>query len=145
MNTDDQFTPRPIAAWFIIAAVASLLFMGFGVVSFVMHIFADPSAMPLDQRAAYLAEPLWVKIAYGVAVFAGLAGAILLVMRRKAAEWLLLLSLIAVLIWLAGLILVTPLRENMSANDLLVAMVVSALTWTIYWFARHSRQRGWLR
>jgi hypothetical protein len=53
--------------------------------------------------------------------------------------------LIAVLVWLAGLVLVTPLRESMSANDLLVAIIVSALTWTIYWFARHSRQRGWLR
>jgi hypothetical protein len=110
-----------------------------------MHIFADPNAMPLDQRAAYLAEPPWVKIAYGVAVFAGLGGTVLLVMRRRLGEWALLVSLVAVLIWLAGLILVTPLRENMSANDLLVAMVVSALTWTIYWFARHSRQRGWLR
>ena len=145
MDSDERFTPRPVAAWFIIAAVASLLFMGFGVVSFVMHVFADPNAMPLDQRAAYLAEPAWVKIAYGLAVFAGLAGTILLVMRRRLGEWALLVSLIAVLIWLAGLILVTPLRENMSANDLLVAMVVSALTWTIYWFARHSRQRGWLR
>jgi hypothetical protein len=145
MDSDDRFTPRPIAPWFIIAAVASLLFMGFGVVSFVMHIFADPNAMPLDQRAAYLGEPPWVKIAYGVAVFAGLGGTVLLVMRRRLGEWALLVSLVAVLIWLAGLILVTPLRENMSANDLLVAMVVSALTWTIYWFARHSRQRGWLR
>jgi len=142
---DDEYSPRPIAAWFIIAAVASLLFMGFGVVSFLMHLFADPNSMPLDQRAAYLAEPVWVKIAYGVAVFAGLGGAILLVMRRRLAEWTLLVSLIAVLIWLAGLILVSPLRENMSANDLLVAIVVTALTWTIYWFARHSRQRGWLR
>jgi hypothetical protein len=110
MDTDERFTPRPIAAWFIIAAVASLLFMGFGVVSFFMHVFAGPNAMPLDQRAAYLAEPVWVKIAYGVAVFAGLGGAILLVMRRRLAEWALLVSLIAVLIWLAGLILVTPLR-----------------------------------
>jgi hypothetical protein len=142
---DDEYSPRPIAAWFIIAAVASLLFMGFGVVSFLMHLFADPNSMPLDQRAAYLAEPVWVKIAYGVAVFAGLGGAILLVMRRRLAEWALLVSLIAVLIWLAGLILVSPLRENMSANDLLVAIVVTALTWTIYWFARHSRQRDWLR
>jgi hypothetical protein len=142
---DDEYSPRPIAAWFIIAAVASLLFMGFGVVSFLMHLFADPNSMPLDQRAAYLAEPVWVKIAYGVAVFAGLGGAILLVMRRRLAEWALLVSLSAVLIWLAGLILVSPLRENMSANDLLVAIVVTALTWTIYWFARHSRQRDWLR
>ena len=144
METDDRFTPRPIAAWFIIAAVASLLFMGLGVVSFVMHIFADPNSMTLEQRTAFLAEPTWVKVAYGIAVFAGLGGAILLVMRRRLAEWALLVSLVAVLIWLAGLIRVTPLRENMSANDLLVAMVVTALTWTIYWFGRHSRQRGWL-
>ena len=64
--------------------------------------------------------------------------------RRKEAEWVLLLSLVAVLVWLGGLILVTPLRESMSANDLLIALVVTALTWTIYWFGRHSRQRGWL-
>jgi len=48
-------------------------------------------------------------------------------------------------VWLAGLLLVAPLRESMSANDLIVALVVTALTWTVFWFARHSRQRGWLR
>ena len=69
----------------------------------------------------------------------------MLVMRRRAAEWLLLISLLAVLVWLAGLLLVAPLRESMSANDLIVALVVTALTWTVFWFARHSRQRGWLR
>jgi positive regulator of sigma E activity len=58
---------------------------------------------------------------------------------------LLLVSLVAVLVWLAGLMLTPGVRENMSANDLLVAIVVVALTWTIFWFARHSRQREWLR
>ncbi len=142
---DERFTPRPIAAWYMVAAIASLLFMGLGCVSFLMHVFASPSEMSLDQRNAYAAEPLWVTVAYGVAVWAGLAGAVLLVMKRKAAEWALLASLIAVLVWFAGLILVAPLREAMSANDLLVAIVVTALTWTVYWFARHSRRRGWLR
>jgi hypothetical protein len=142
---DDQYSPRPIAGWFIVAAVASLLFMGLGVLAFVMHVLADPDSLPLDQRAAYLAEPVWVKIANGVAVVAGLGGAVLLVMRRRFAEWALLVSLVAVLVWLAGLVLVSPLRDNLSANDLIVAIVVTALTWTIYWFARHSRQRGWLR
>jgi hypothetical protein len=142
---DDQYSPRPIAGWFIVAAVASLLFMGLGVLAFVMHVLADPDSLPLDQRAAYLAEPVWVKIANGVAVVAGLGGAVLLVMRRRFAEWALLVSLVVVLVWLAGLVLVSPLRDNLSANDLIVAIVVTALTWTIYWFARHSRQRGWLR
>lgn len=142
---DEHYAPRPIAGWYMPAAVASLLFMGLGCVSFLMHVLADPNALPLDQRAAFAAEPLWVTTAYGVAVLVGLGGGVLLVMKRKAAEWALLVSLIAVLVWLAGLILVAPLREAMSANDLLVAIVVAALTWTVYWFARHSRQRGWLR
>lgn len=141
---DEQYKPQPVARWFTVAAIASLLFMGLGCISYLMHVFANPAAMPLDQRAAFDAEPAWVTGAYAVAVWGGLAGAILLLLRKKAGEWLLLLSVAAVLVWLTGLVLVTPLRENMSANDLLVAMVVAALTWTIYWFARHSRQRGWL-
>ncbi len=142
---DDRFNPRPVASWFIVAAVGSLLFMGLGCISYLMHVLADPTSLPLDQRAAFEAEPAWVTAAYAVAVWVGLAGSILLVMRRRAAEWLLLLSLLAVLVWLAGLLLVAPLRESMSANDLIVALVVTALTWTVFWFARHSRQRGWLR
>ncbi len=142
---DDRFNRRPVATWFIVAAVGSLLFMGLGCVSYLMHVLADPAGLPLDQRAAYEAEPAWVTAAYAVAVWVGLAGSILLVMRRRAAEWLLLISLLAVLVWLAGLLLVAPLRDSMSANDLIVALVVTALTWTVFWFARHSRQRGWLR
>jgi hypothetical protein len=142
---EERFAPRPVAAWFMVAAVASLLFMGLGCISYLMHVLANPAAMPLDQRAAYEAEPVWVTGAYAVAVWVGLAGAIFLLLKNKIAEWLLLVSLVAVLVWLAGLVLVSPLRESMSANDLIVAMIVAALTWTIYWFARHSRQRGWLR
>jgi len=142
---DDRFTPRPVAGWFMIAAVASLLFMGLGCVMYLMHVFADPNALPLDQRAAFAAEPAWVTGANAVAVWVGLVGAVLLLMKRKVAEWALLVSLVAVLVMIAGMLVVAPLREAMSANDLIVALVVAALTWTIYWFARHSRQRGWLR
>ena len=142
---EHHHTPRPVAGWFMPAAVASVLFMGLGCIMYLMHVLADPNTLPLDQRAAYEAEPAWVTAVNAIAVWVGLVGAILLVLRRKFAEWVLLASLIAVLVWLAGLIVVGPLRESMSANDLLVAIVVTALTWTIYWFARHSRQRGWLK
>jgi hypothetical protein len=142
---DEHHHPRPIAGWYMPAAVASVLFMGLGCIIYLMHVLADPNSLPLDQRVALEAEPTWVTGANAIAVWVGLVGAVLLVMKRKIAEWVLLVSLVAVLIWLAGLIVVGPLRESMSANDLLVAIVVTALTWTIYWFARHSRQRGWLK
>ena len=142
---DETYAPQPIAGWYTPAAIAALLFMGLGCIMYLMHVFADPATMPLDQRTAYEAEPTWVTAAFAVAVWIGLAGTILLVLKRRLAEAAMLVSLIAVLIWLAGLLIVSGLRENMSANDLLVAIGVTAVTWTIFWFARHSRQRGWLR
>lgn len=142
---DERYTARPIAGWYMVAAIASLLFMGLGCVAYLSHVLADPNSLPLDQRAAYAAEPAWVTGAYAVAVWVGLAGTVLLVLKRKLAEWALLVSLVAVLVWFAGLLVVAPLRNAMSANDLLVAIVVTAVTWTIYWFARHSQQREWLR
>ncbi|WP_309662085.1 hypothetical protein [Sphingomonas sp.] len=142
---DEEYKPRPVAGWYLPAAVAAMLFMALSCIMYLMHVLADPAAMPLEQRAAYEAEPLWVLSANAIAVWIGFAGTVLLVMRKKLAEALMMVSLAAVLVWLAGLLLVTNLRENMSANDLIVALVVTALTWTIFWFARHSRQRQWLR
>ena len=142
---EKHYSPRPIAGWFMPAAVASLLFMGLGCVAYLTHVLADPNNLTLDERAAYLAEPAWVTGANAVAVWVGLAGTVLLVMKKKLAEAVLGVSLAAVLVWLAGLLVVAPLRNSMSANDLIVALAVTALTWTIFWFARHSRQRHWLR
>ena len=52
---------------------------------------------------------------------------------------------VAVAVWFAGLLLISPVRDALSTNDIAVAAVVTIITWTIYGFARHSRQRGWLR
>ncbi len=142
---DKEFAPRPVAGWFMPAAVASLLFMALGCIMYLMHVMADPAAMPLDQRTAYEALPMWVNGAFALSVWVGAAGTLLVLLRKKLAEPLLLVSLAAALVWLAGMLLTTAVRENMSANDLLVAIVIVALTWTIFWFARHSRQREWLK
>ena len=136
---------QPIARWYLIGAIASLLFMGLGCAIYVMHVTADPAALPLDQRAAYAAEPAWVTALNAVAVWVGLIGAVLLVMKRRLAETLLLVSFIATLLWLAGLLLVPALRNALSTNDVAVAVIVTLIIGTIWSFGRHSRQRGWLR
>jgi hypothetical protein len=136
---------QPIARWYLIGASASLLFMALGCAIYVMHVTADPAALPLDQRAAYAAEPAWVTALNAVAVWVGLIGAVLLVLKRRLAEALLLVSFLATLVWLAGLLLVPALRDALSTNDVAVAVIVTLITGTIWSFARHSRQRGWLR
>jgi hypothetical protein len=136
---------QPIARWYLIGAIVSVLFMALGCAIYVMHVTADPAALPLDQRAAYAAEPAWVTALNAVAVWVGLIGAVLLVLKRRLAEALLLVSFLATLVWLAGLLLVPALRDALSTNDVAVAVIVTLITGTIWSFARHSRQRGWLR
>ena len=142
---DERFTPRPIAGWYIPAAVASLLFMLLGCVVYAMHILTDPATLPLDQRVMFEAEPRWVTTALGVSAAVGAAGAVMLLLRRKAAVRILLVSLVGAIIWCVGLFAAPRLRDLLSTNDVAVVIVAMLLTWTIYWFARHSRQRGWLR
>ncbi|HEX6603431.1 MAG TPA: hypothetical protein VF027_00950 [Sphingomicrobium sp.] len=142
---DDRYAPQPLARWYMAAAVASLLFMLLGCAVYLMDVMANPADLPLDKRAALDAQPMWVIGANAVAVWGGALGALLLVLRRRMAETLLLVSLIAVIAWLAGLLLVPRLRDALGTDDIAIAIVVTLIVWTIYWFARHSRQRGWLR
>lgn len=141
---DDPYAPRPLAGWYMPAAIISLLLLILYCSGLVMDLTIDPATLDPDQRALTEAEPVWVFGATLVAGAAGLIGTILLVIRRRQADPAMLVSLIAILVWLAG-VLVSPMREILSTNDLVIVIAVVAIIWTIYWFARHSRQRGWLR
>ena len=144
--TDDRFSPRPVAGWYMPAAILSLLLVAGAVAIYVTrHLLVDPASLPLDVRAVYEAIPGWMDGLAAAALATGLLGTLALVARRKLAQSLLLTSLISALGWLAGLVAVPALREAISANDLAVAIAIAAVSWTIFWFARHSRQRGWLR
>ncbi len=143
--TDRRFSPQPVARWYMVGAIASLLFMAAACAMYGLHVAANPQSLPVDQRTVFEAEPLWVRSAFGLGAIAGLVASAMLVLRRKLAQPLMLISLIAMIAWLAGLLLVPGLRDVITTNDIAVAIVVAAIDWTIFWFARHSIQRGWLR
>ena len=143
--TDERYSPRPVASWYMIAAIAAFVFMAAACGFYIAQVTADPASLPLDQRTAMEAQPWWLTGAYAAAVWSGLAGSLMLLFRRKLAQPLLLISVAATAVWVAGLVLVPGVRQTISANDLAVAVIIAAVVWTIFWFARHSEQRGWLR
>ena len=142
---DELHAPQPVAAWYPIAAFVSLAIMALGCVGLVMHLLTDPATLPLDQRALYEAEPGWVLAVSAIGFIAGLIGGLLLLMKRAAAERVMLSSLVAMVVWLAGMFGTADFRNLLSTDEIAVLIAILAITWTIYWFARHSRQRGWLR
>jgi hypothetical protein len=91
------------------------------------------------------AMPVWQTAVYATAVWSGLAGAILLLMRRRLAVPVLLLSLVGAVGTFLPFAAVPAVRELATESDAVAAIIVIALCLSSYWFARYSQQRGWLK
>ncbi len=131
--------------WFMAAAIAALLWELLGCAMYILQVTADRATLPIDQRAMWEATPTWMIGAYAVAVWLGLAGAVLLAMRRRFAEPVLLGSLVAVVVQFSGLLLVPALRDRTPADAWLLPIVIVAVSYAIWHFARRARASGWLR
>ena len=137
--------PSHVPAWFWIAAVAALLFELLGCFMFYAQITVDPGTLPIDQRAMWDASPPWISVAYGIAVGVGLIGAVLLLMRRRLAEPVLLISLVAVAVQFGGVLLVPAIREVTPSAAYNLPIAIFVVCYGIWMLSRVARKRGWLR
>lgn len=142
---DDSSTTTPAPAWFAGAAIAAVLFEAFGAYSYLVHVLGDPMTLPIDQRDLVLAMPTWMNAAFALAVWSGLAGALLLVPRRRLAQPLLLLSLVAAVVQFAALLVVPKLRNLIGSDDLFVPFLILVACYAIWHLAWQARRSGWLR
>jgi len=143
---DNESTGKgSVPTWFWVAAVLALLFEAAGCFMYLAQVSADRATLPLDQRAMWDATPTWMVTAYAIAVWVGLAGAALLLMRRKLAVPLLLVSLIAVIVQFSGLFLVPQLRQTVPGTALAGPIVIVVGCYLIFHLARLAGRRGWLR
>lgn len=136
---------RAVPAWFWIVAGLGLLFEAFGCLMYWTQVSADPATLPIDQRAMQEAMPVWMTAAYGVAVWVGLAGIVLLLLRHRHATTLLLVSLIAVIVQFGGILLVPDLREMLPPDAYAGPIAITLVAYGLWHFSRYARKRGWLR
>ena len=141
---DDRSVPAA-PGWFKFAAIGALLWEVLGGALIAMQAATDPADLPRDQQAIWNATPLWMNAAWGFAVALGLAGAVLMLMRNRRAEPLLLLSFLGTLVQFSGLLVVPELRALVASDDLLAPFVVILVCYGIWHMARHARRSGWLR
>ena len=143
---DEQVTgAQSVPAWFWAAAGLALLFEAFGSYMYIAQVSADRATLPLDQRAMWDATPMWMVAAYAIAVWVGLVGAGLLLLRRKLAVPVLLVSLLAVFVQFSGLFLVPQLRQTVPDTALAAPIAILVICYAIFQLARLAHKRGWLR
>ena len=139
--TDYSSNKPPV--WFWIIAVIALIWNGLGVLAYLAQAFATDemiAAMPAEQQAEFLVEyPAWYTAAFAMAVFCGALGSIALLIRKKWATVLFIVSFLAAIVQHAYLYSTV---ENMSlAMPIMIIVVCAALIW----FATMSASKGWIK
>jgi hypothetical protein len=134
--------------WYWVVAGVAALWMLIGVGAWVADLMTDEqtaAGFTDAQRQLYLSRPAWLFAVYAVAVFAGLAGAVGLLLRRSWATAVLAVSLAAIVVQFGYTFLVLPALELLGASALGFPLTVFLIGAALLWFAARSRARGWLR
>lgn len=137
---------RPL--WFRLVALLLVLWGVMGVVACIQQIRLGADAMPdatAYDRALYAGLPVWYDWVYAVAVGAGLAGALALLLGRRVAQPLFLISLVAVLAQFGYLFATTDIIAAKGVWTVYFPLLIVAVVLIEIWLAGMARRRGWLR
>ena len=147
--SDDNHTgvaATEVPIWYWVVAIGALLFESLGCFLFLGEVRLTPeqiAMLPLDEAALLGAKPDWYYAAFGAAVFVGLLGSLGLLLRRRWAEPLLLISLVAVVIQFSAIFIVPEMRV-VTSDALLGPIIIFVICYGIFMLSRLARRRGWL-
>ena len=141
----DVTDARP-PVWFWIVAVLGLLWELFGVAMYLMQVGVLPNSTEMSEAERSLMEssPALVTALFAIGVFAGALGALGLVLRKRWARPLLILSLIAVILQFGGWLLATDAIALIGPSVFVMPAVIVAVAILLVWVATIGVRRGWL-
>jgi hypothetical protein len=123
-------------AWLRIVAALGLIWNCIGVFAYLatVGVVKAGGGMPMAQM------PAWVTGAFAISVFGGLLGCLGLLLLRRWAKLLLLLSFLALLlqdVWKFGI-------YSGPADNLPLTAAVNLIAIVLVWLAYSADSRGWL-
>jgi hypothetical protein len=136
------------ATWFWVVSVIALLWNLMGVMAYVMHVTMTPealNALPAQERALYTDVPLWATAAFAVAVWGSTLGCILLLIRRKLATPVFVISFIAILLQMIHSVFISNSIAVYGPGGLVMPIMVLVIGLYLIVFSRQAASKGWLR
>lgn len=138
-------TNKPTSTFWIISAMA-LLWNISGVVAYLGQAYMTDEvlrALPEADQAYYNNVPAWVTGAFAIAVFTGVFACVGLLMRKKWATTLFIVSLIAVIAQFIYNFFIQTFME-VSGNKMISPIVIIFIALFLVWFSRKSEKEGWI-
>lgn len=144
--TDLSSNKPPI--WFWIVSVLALVWNAMGVNAYLQQAYdteAHRSQYTAEQLQAMAEQPSWYTAAFAIAVFAGTLGCIALLIRRKIAKPLFILSLIAVLVQLYHNLIMTSAIQDAGTFGMVMAIMIPIIAILLIMLAKKAASNGWIK
>jgi uncharacterized membrane protein len=128
----------PTSFWVI--AVLGLLWNSFGAYLYLMARFDPETALAGADPAMrdYVAnQPIWANLGYGLGIWGSFLGSAAMVIRKKAAVWLFLFSLVGAAISHLG-------QAMAGVIPIGLAVMIMAVIAFLWWYCRRSTEQGLL-
>lgn len=134
--------------WFYALAVVALLWNLMGVAAYVGQMTMSDEVMAAlseAERALYETQPAWAVGAFALAVFGGALGSLLLLLRRRLAEPVLIASLVGIVVQFVYNFFIAKTMAIYGPGAVIMPVMVIAIGVALVLLARHARAAGWLR
>lgn len=133
--------------WFWVVSVIALLWNLMGVSQYLLQAYMPIEAleqMSQAERELYEGQPAWVTAAFAIAVFGGLLGSIALLLRKKWAKTLFIVSLVAAVVQFAHWLFMTNSVEVYGPQTYLMPILVISIGVYLVLFSKKGIVKGWL-
>jgi hypothetical protein len=126
---------------FWIISVVTLIFNVMGVINYFVQMNADSLAsFPESYRPIIEDRPAWATAAFAIAVFGGSLGCLLLLLRKSAASYVFIVSLLGVIVSMMHIFNVAGLSSFEVWMGVLMQLVVTAF---LIWYSKLTESKGW--
>jgi surface polysaccharide O-acyltransferase-like enzyme len=132
--------------WVLFVGAALLLWNLAGASMFVLDMMkspADIAALPQDQQTLWAQMPAWAWAGYGVGTIGGVLAALGIVIRKKWAVHLALLSVLGVLANFVPVFFMTEGVDVWQPKFYVFPLVILVIALFQWWLARKANQQGW--
>ena len=136
-----------IPTWFIVVAALAVVWDAMGVWAYIstMTLSAEGlAAMPQAQQQIHNATPAWANGAFAIAVFGGLIGSILLLLKKALAYPVLIISLIAILVQMYNAYFIMDSFAVFGPGGMVMPIMVIVIAILLVWLAKSSKAKGWI-